>query len=251
MIRFARFPLVFLSVALCMSMAFAQTSGTSHADVQKLLSDLENVPADAPIAAVTAILEKIKGVAGTLTTELLALQEDSGEPILRDDFFVDKSEKPYVQKLTIRDTQLFPVAAAIIADGMLTVAKNDHPDAVGYLNDWSTEEQLIISRLSKIQTPNGAKIWSEFLKEWRNEVTRLESDRFRDALFQAAYSILRIGAGIEKQHVDNVRKRIAQGGGATGSGTSTTGVSTADRYPHLYHRHTRIMLRIQRHHSRW
>lgn len=251
MVRIFRYPCVFLAVVLCTSMAVAQPSGTSHAELQKLLTDLENVPATAPITTVTAILEKIKGVSGTLTTELLALQEESGEPILRDDFFVDKSEKPYVQKLTIRDTQLFPVAAAIIADGMITVAKKDHPDAVGYLNDWSTQEQLIVSRLSKIQTANGAKIWSEFLKEWRNEVTRLESDRFRDALVQAAYSILRVGAGIEKQHVDNVRKRIDQGGTTTGGYTSTTGISTADRYPHLYHRHTRIMLRIQRHHARW
>ena len=248
MIRMAQSFCVFLSLALYTTMTYAQTPADTHAELQKLLSDLEKAKT---IPETNKALASIKEVAGKLTTQLLALQEESGERILRDDFFLDKSEKPYVEKLTIRDAQPIQEAAAIIADAMLTVASKDHPDSVGYLNDWSSEEQLIVDRLKILVTPNGAKIWSEFLKEWRAEATRVESARFRDALVQAAYSILRVAAGVEKQHVENARKRIAQGGGTTATAASSTGFSTADRYPHLYHHHTRIMLRIQRHYSRW
>jgi hypothetical protein len=238
---------VFLAIALCVSVAFAQPSDATHAELQKQLSALESAKTDAEI---TAAQKEIAKVGETLTTEILALQEDTGELILRDDYFIDKANKPYVEKLTIRDTGEFPVAAAVIADGMITVAKNNHQDQIDYLTDWSTEEGLILVRLSKFQTVNGVKVWSEFLKEWKSEVTRLDRDRFRDALVQAALSILRVAKGIEEQHVKNARARVAKGGGVTTSATTSTGIPGADRYPHMYRRHTRIMLRIQRHYSR-
>lgn len=237
---------VFLALALCASMAFAQATDATHAELQKLLAELETAK---DIPALTATLKSIEVVGEKLTTEVLALQEDTGDLILRDDYFIDKSSKAYVQKLTIRDDQQKLVTAAVVADGMLTVAKKDHDKQIDYLNDWIAEEQLMLKRMT-FQTPDQAKVWSEFLKEWRNEVIRLNSDRFRDALIQAAYSILRVAKGVEEQHVKNARDRIAKGGGAT-STINSTGASAAGRYPHIYRRHTRIMLRIHRHYSRW
>jgi hypothetical protein len=101
--------------------------------------------------------------------------------------------------------------------------------------------------------PNTRKAWIKFFQDWRAEAIRVAPDRFRDALRQASYSLLRTVLDAEEEWIKTVQD---QRNSASTTSASTAGDSTGfytspeSAYPHLYRRHFRIMNRIERHSRR-
>jgi hypothetical protein len=190
----------------------------------------------------------------------LEAKVDTGPLVLREDYFKDKFNEPHTiqtpagvpAKLTLRDSQRLVLAVNEVAKAMLKVAEPDRTSAVQYRSAWLEEEKVLIQRLASgegpvLLTPNLVQIWGEFFDGWETEVVRLAPDRFRDALRQAAYSLLRLGLDIEEDWIKTVR----ESGNAAAAGMQMTSASAAgpleDRYPWMYYRHYRIMNRIERH----
>ncbi|MGI8979348.1 MAG: hypothetical protein ACR2FY_08990 [Pirellulaceae bacterium] len=203
---------------------------------------------------------------------LLALEQkvETGDLVLREDYFRDKFKELHefpgppatppapqqVQKLTLRDTLEFLKTVTEVSAAMLNAAKPNRNSADAYQTAWLEEERTILARMGEIsptfvpdlgQGPERLQIWTTFLRDWRADVVRQQPDRFRDALRQAAYSLLRLGLNIEEGWVKAVRE---QGNIATTDSTSSTAtIGTSSSYGG-HHRHYRIMRRIERHHYR-
>jgi hypothetical protein len=194
----------------------------------------------------------------------LEAQAPAGEQVLREDYFRDKFKEAHqvtaaagTTTLTMRDSQRLVLAVNEVAKAMLAVAGEERATSALYQSAWSTAEPDLLKRLGGppdgkvLLTPNLQAIWLKFLQEWRAEVVRVAPDRFRDALRQAAYSLLRIGLDTEDEWI----KKVQEGGfvaapvGGAPVGTGYVG-GASPYYPWMYHRHYRIMNRIERHHYR-
>ncbi|MBC7856968.1 MAG: hypothetical protein IAF94_26360 [Pirellulaceae bacterium] len=203
---------------------------------------------------------------------LLALEQkvETGDLVLREDYFRDKFKElhefpgpppappapPQIQKLTLRDTLEFLKTINEVSKAMLNAAKPDRNSSDAYQTAWLEEESAILARMGDIsptfvpdlgQGSERLQIWTTFLRDWRADVVRQNPDRFRDALRQAAYSMLRLGLDIEDGWIKAVRE---QGNIAVAADTGTYSSVGASSSYGGHHRHYRIMRRIERHHYR-
>jgi hypothetical protein len=213
--------------------------------------------------------DQLKAVTKTAAA-MLERKVETGPLVLREDYFKDKFNEPHTiqsdagpAKLTLRDSQRLVLAVTEVAAAMLSVAEPDRASAAQYQSAWVDAEQVVLARLGDVEgpvvlTPNLVGVWRTFLAEWRAEVVRLAPDRFRDALRQAAYSLLRLGLDIEDEWIQTVRDQgTAAAAGGPYAPASAAGPGAVDywspplAYPHVYRRHYRIMNRIHRHHYRW
>jgi len=191
---------------------------------------------------------------------LLESKVDAGELVLREDFFKDKFSELHEfagaagapkKKFTLRDTNPFLITLTEVAKSMLKVAEPDRANSAAYLAAWVEEEKALMAKMGPPPgigvAPDLIKVWEVFFETWRGDVARLQPDQFRNALRQAAYSILRLGLDIEADWIKRVRE---QGNIATSTAAGSASDSGGTYVDHGHHRHYRIMRRIERHHYR-
>jgi hypothetical protein len=168
---------------------------------------------------------------------------------------IDPDAEPASMSLTQDDKKL--VVCTMLAESMLAIAKVENQTAPQYLSAWLSAEPKILDYKTKkgiaLLDPRIKQAWQQFLAEWREKVLATDSNRFKDALTQAAYSLVRTGLDIEKEHVDRVLAGTAtptggSSGGGTGAGTSSS--SASGGYRHVDVHHERLMNGIYRRHDR-
>ncbi len=137
------------------------------------------------------------------------------------------------KKFSLRsDNQRAVLLGVAIAKAMLDVAKPERSPAQ-YIVEWTNQEQDTLKKLETevVLTPVMIQLWTQFFREWCAEVTRVAPNRFRDALWQAAYSILRSALEIEQEHIEKVKSQNLapasnrQSSGLRGQGASGRGGS--------------------------
>lgn len=200
--------------------------------------------------------------------------QPSGELVLPVNYFQEAFRKEYkVQtlkadgtpdldaeagSLSLTQDDKTVVICTMLAEAMLAVAKPDGQTSGQHLVSWLAAEPKVLDYKTKKGIPlldvRMKQAWQQFLKEWREKVlAKEESNRFRDALRQAAYSLVRTGLDIEKEHVDRVLAGTATlSGGPGGGGPSTTsaGAGGGRGYHHVDVHHEHLMNGIYRRHDR-
>ena len=172
---------------------------------------------------------------------------------LRADGTLDQDAEPATLSITQDDKKL--VVCTLLAETMLEVAQPDDQTPAQYLGTWITAEGKVLDLAVDKQPLLDVRIkqaWRQMLLEWRDKAVAKDSDRFRDALRQAAYSLVRAGLDIEKEHVDRVlagNATPAGGSGGSGSAMSSLGYSSYG-FHHVDVHHERMMNGIYRRHDR-
>ena len=206
--------------------------------------------------------------------ELVKTIQPSGDTfVLPADYFLKRFTKEYefptvnpltgapvpgapVSRLGLANTDKKVLICTIVAEGMLEVAALERAAPADYVSAWMAKQRAILDFQNKDKIPLMDRaqktVWELFFKEWIDDVINVDPARFRDALRQAAYSILRVGLDKEQEQIDKVLK-----GGATPSGTPSAAAATsliAGGYVGSYHHstvvHERLMNGIYRRHDR-
>jgi len=149
------------------------------------------------------------------------------------------------------------IQCLLVAEEMLLAAEvsEDH------INEWNRRLTDVLKTTgkdgkSRVFSPLSSEdaYWKTFLDNWQNDVIKKDSARFRDALRQAAYSILRVGLDIENEQIRKVLegKSTPVGGGGGGGGGTISGFSSSSQYSssHADVWHERMMNGIYRRHYR-
>jgi hypothetical protein len=170
---------------------------------------------------------------------------------------IDPAAEPGLMSLTQDDKKL--VVCTMLAEAMLTVAKPPDQTSAQYLAAWIAVEPAVLEYKTKKGIPlldvRIKQAWQQFLVEWREKVLVTDSNRFGDALRQAAYSLVRTGLDIEKEHVDRVLAGTASPAGGSGLGgtssvlTGSGGSVVVGGYRHVDVHHERMMNGIYRRHD--
>ena len=236
-------------------------------------------PPAAPGTVGPGVLERDLVEAAARAGELLAVAADTGELILPANYFLEEFERQRPAQLpgeqpgatmSLTDTSPFRIACDVVATRMLDIAGQDFAEGEQYLNAWIQQQPQLAEELAARCRWNNAelrdrqlRLWSEFLDVWRQAAVTAAPGRFRDALRQAAYSILRIMIAKEREWVEQVRlDRVGGGGtfaaggpgtiGPTGFGPVPAAGATWARVHHerkmnaIFHRHYRRSYKIER-----
>lgn len=183
--------------------------------------------------------------------------KETGSPVLRTEYFLDaySQYRPYPAESTevaggfirLRDGNQMHIADAV-AGAMLEVANLELPTGARYQEEWAARLQTLAPKLKDNAnlTLKQIAVWFDFLEQWKKDVVKADLSRFRDALRQAAYSILRLAIGTEQSQIDKVAKDRVAGGTATTTGERTR----SGGYHHYDVRHERMMSAIYRRHDR-
>lgn len=154
-------------------------------------------------------LYEISVNARRLATLLLAKPTDTGAPVLAADYFVVKSKEQFADRRTILDTNNLLPTVVIVAQTMLKVAEKSEKNTEISVLEWNVAKYELREKLTEFNTDKDANMWIEFLAQWQDDVTERDRSRFRDALIQAAHSILRLGVGSEEEHVDALKGSVS------------------------------------------
>lgn len=183
----------------------------------------------------------------------------------------EQTRMPIKASLPLTGTDKKLVVCVLAAEAMLAAAGPDDLSTSEYLAAWEARQKEFLD-LQIDEEPlldlNQKQAWQQFLDEWREMVLQTDSTRIRDALRQAAYSIVRVGLDIEQEHIDRVLRGLTTPSGERDDRglTLTTGVVTSGTYygpyshatvfherrmGHIYRHHERRMYKIQRIRSRY
>lgn len=167
---------------------------------------------------------------------------------------------PRVSKLPLTTTVKKLVVCTTVAEAMLDVAKPDGLTSQQYLQNWMVRERTVLGTKfgnEPMLQDDMKRAWQAFFDDWRAAVLKADatSSRFRDALRQAAYAIVRVGLDIEQDHINKVLQGTATPTGSRAAVVVSTAAysipsGTARSYHHAEVMHERLMNGIYRRHYR-
>ena len=145
--------------------------------------------------------------------DFIAKKVPKTDPVLSPpEYFINKFSKLYQTtggKFTLAGTKAKLLACMEVARAMDEIGSqegNPVPTPQSLLADWTVREGILLSKLGEkseatfdrsILTDNELQAWKQFLQEWREDVSRSNPERFKDALLQAAYQIVKAGLEIQ------------------------------------------------------
>lgn len=193
-------------------------------------------------------------------TLLRDADKDLGELLVPPDYFAESFEKKRdfpqlgglpTKKLSLRDSPSLILAITYFAVPMLEIANDKDLNSEGYLNKWKLKKDSLVNNIGAppkqpICPPDVAVVWDEFFDRWQEDVVKVDKERGRDAIRQAAYSMLRLGLNIEKEWIEKVKSQGNMLNAPAAFSGSSAAASGGNHQSHLYHRHEIRMWRITR-----
>ena len=188
--------------------------------------------------------------------EGIAAAPKSDSLVLPVEYFQLALAKPRQNNVSLRTRTQTPLLdAEVLYRAMHTAAGSTGADGSPQqaVAAWLAEKpKFLVAMDSYGQTDKTKLAWNEFVDEWQQEVTRVNPDRFQDALIQAGLIVTAVLLDYEKQHIEAAMTTGARVGpsGSYGSGGGTY-VGTSGYVPtHAAVHHEKVMSRIYRRHDR-
>lgn len=202
----------------------------------------------------------------------LVLPPEYFEKAVNHEYVLDDPGAPagLVRKQSMRDLIDGNTAIAQLAAAMNEVANRDLLDSTAYREAWADKESELMlkfrdtslpSETAVILTPNSVKIVTMFLSQWRKDAMQKAPNDFDLALKQAAASLTRVYADLEKEWIEKVKGGTASPstsyssnrgtsggyyGGSTYSGSAYAGQGIHGMMMrHMNYKHERRMTRIR------
>ena len=188
-----------------------------------------------------------EGIAGAPKSDSLVL------PV---EYFQLALAKPRQNNVSLRTRTQTPLLDAELLYRAMHTAAGSVPaggDSQQAVAAWLAEKPKFLAAMDSYgQTDKTKLAWNEFVDEWQQEVTRVNPDRFQEALIQAGLIVTAVLLDYEKQHIEAAMTTGGRVGssGSYGSGGGTY-VGTSGYVPtHAAVHHERVMSRIYRRHDR-
>jgi hypothetical protein len=184
----------------------------------------------------------------------IATAPKSDDLVLPVEYFQVALAKPRQNNVSLRTRTQTPLLdAELLYRAMHTAAgvAGADGDSQQAMSAWLSQKPKFLAAMDAYgQTDKTKLAWNEFVDEWQQEVTRVNPDRFQEALIQAGLIVTAVLLDYEKQHIEAA---MTTGGrvGPSGSTSGTTYVGTSGYVPtHAALHHERVMSRIYRRHDR-